>query len=117
LVPIQCGASHLFLAGESVTFFDGSTLRRWRRRFVCPRCGADNDIPEKDESYDCWRCSEPLSAIASRFVHKFVHKPAGRVDFQIQVPPGLQNLSEGTGRLLVDRVASDLGAVIETGAS
>jgi DNA-directed RNA polymerase subunit RPC12/RpoP len=29
-----------------------------RRRFVCPRCGAENDIPEKDESYNCWRCSE-----------------------------------------------------------
>jgi DNA-directed RNA polymerase subunit RPC12/RpoP len=29
-----------------------------RRRFVCPRCGAENDIPEKDASYDCWRCSE-----------------------------------------------------------
>ncbi len=33
-----------------------------------------------------------------------------------RVPPGLQNLYEGPGRLLVDRVASDLGAVIETGA-
>jgi DNA-directed RNA polymerase subunit RPC12/RpoP len=29
-----------------------------RRRFVCPRCGAENDIPENDESYNCWRCSE-----------------------------------------------------------
>lgn len=33
-----------------------------------------------------------------------------------RVPPGLQNLYEGPGRLLVDRIASDLGAVIETGA-
>jgi DNA-directed RNA polymerase subunit RPC12/RpoP len=29
-----------------------------RRRFICPRCGADNDIPESDRSYDCWRCSD-----------------------------------------------------------
>jgi DNA-directed RNA polymerase subunit RPC12/RpoP len=29
-----------------------------RRRFNCPRCGAENDIPESDRSYDCWRCSE-----------------------------------------------------------
>ena len=29
-----------------------------RRRFFCPRCGAENDIPEADKSYDCWRCSE-----------------------------------------------------------
>jgi DNA-directed RNA polymerase subunit RPC12/RpoP len=29
-----------------------------RRRFVCPRCGAENDIPKSDKSYDCWRCSE-----------------------------------------------------------
>jgi DNA-directed RNA polymerase subunit RPC12/RpoP len=29
-----------------------------RRRFTCPRCGADNDIPEADTSYDCWRCNE-----------------------------------------------------------
>jgi hypothetical protein len=29
-----------------------------RQRFVCPRCRADNDIPEADTSYDCWRCSE-----------------------------------------------------------
>ncbi|WP_029114380.1 hypothetical protein [Mycobacterium sp. URHB0044] len=29
-----------------------------RQRFVCPRCGAENDIPEADSSYDCWRCNE-----------------------------------------------------------
>jgi DNA-directed RNA polymerase subunit RPC12/RpoP len=29
-----------------------------RRRFICPRCGAENDIPESDRSYGCWRCSE-----------------------------------------------------------
>jgi hypothetical protein len=33
-----------------------------------------------------------------------------------RVPPGSQNLYEGPGRLLVDKVASDQGAVIETGA-
>jgi RES domain len=33
-----------------------------------------------------------------------------------RVPPGLQNLYEGPGRLLVDKIATDLGAVIETGA-
>ncbi|HME79456.1 MAG TPA: hypothetical protein VKI00_28470 [Mycobacterium sp.] len=29
-----------------------------RRRFICPRCGAENDVPQPDASYDCWRCSE-----------------------------------------------------------
>lgn len=29
-----------------------------RQRFTCPRCGAHNDIPEHDTSYECWRCSE-----------------------------------------------------------
>lgn len=29
-----------------------------RRRFICPRCGAENDIRESEKSYDCWRCSE-----------------------------------------------------------
>src|SRR6476619_6704134 len=28
-----------------------------RRRFICPRCGAENDVAEPDASYDCWRCS------------------------------------------------------------
>jgi DNA-directed RNA polymerase subunit RPC12/RpoP len=29
-----------------------------RQRFVCPRCGAESDIPNADTSYDCWRCGE-----------------------------------------------------------
>jgi DNA-directed RNA polymerase subunit RPC12/RpoP len=29
-----------------------------RQRFVCPRCGAENDIPNADTNYDCWRCGE-----------------------------------------------------------
>lgn len=29
-----------------------------RQRFTCPRCGVDNDIPEADKAYDCWRCNE-----------------------------------------------------------
>jgi DNA-directed RNA polymerase subunit RPC12/RpoP len=29
-----------------------------RQRFTCPRCGADNDIPNADTTYDCWRCEE-----------------------------------------------------------
>jgi DNA-directed RNA polymerase subunit RPC12/RpoP len=29
-----------------------------RQRFICPRCGADNDVPDVDASYDCWRCAE-----------------------------------------------------------
>jgi DNA-directed RNA polymerase subunit RPC12/RpoP len=29
-----------------------------RQRFVCPRCGAENDVPNADTSYDCWRCGE-----------------------------------------------------------
>jgi DNA-directed RNA polymerase subunit RPC12/RpoP len=34
------------------------SIPKGRRRFLCPRCGADNDIPEADTSYNCWRCSE-----------------------------------------------------------
>jgi DNA-directed RNA polymerase subunit RPC12/RpoP len=33
-------------------------LAAGRRRFACPRCGTENDIPESDTSYDCWRCSD-----------------------------------------------------------
>lgn len=33
-----------------------------------------------------------------------------------RIPPGSRNLYEGPGRLLVDHIAVDLGAVIETGA-
>ena len=29
-----------------------------RQRFTCPRCGAENDIPDTDTSYDCWQCDE-----------------------------------------------------------
>ena len=29
-----------------------------RQRFHCPRCGAENDIPNADTSYECWRCNE-----------------------------------------------------------
>lgn len=29
-----------------------------RQRFQCPRCGAENDIPNADTSYECWRCGE-----------------------------------------------------------
>jgi DNA-directed RNA polymerase subunit RPC12/RpoP len=29
-----------------------------RRRFTCPRCGAENDIPDADTTYDCWRCND-----------------------------------------------------------
>jgi hypothetical protein len=32
-----------------------------RQRFTCPRCGAENDIPDSDRSYDCWRCPEHRS--------------------------------------------------------
>jgi DNA-directed RNA polymerase subunit RPC12/RpoP len=41
-------------------------LASGRRRFVCPRCGADNDIPESDRSYDCWRCSEHRTVQAAK---------------------------------------------------
>jgi hypothetical protein len=37
-----------------------------RRRFICPRCAADNDIPESDRSYDCWRCSEHRTVQATK---------------------------------------------------
>lgn len=33
-------------------------LAEGRRRFTCPRCGAANDIPDADPTYDCWRCAE-----------------------------------------------------------
>ena len=29
-----------------------------RRRFFCPRCGVDNDIPDAVTAYECWRCGE-----------------------------------------------------------
>jgi DNA-directed RNA polymerase subunit RPC12/RpoP len=29
-----------------------------RRRFICPRCGGENEILDADTSYDCWRCNE-----------------------------------------------------------
>jgi DNA-directed RNA polymerase subunit RPC12/RpoP len=41
-----------------------------RHRFICPRCGAQNDIPNADTSYDCWQCSE------HRNVEPKVAKPA-----------------------------------------
>ena len=50
-------------------------------------------LPRFDQSHSCrsqWRARRSrhaafltISAIASRFVHKFVHKPAGRVDCHI----------------------------------
>jgi hypothetical protein len=41
--------------------------------------------------------------------------PSKRGSWQ-RFPPGSQNLHEGPGRLLVERIAVELGAVIETGA-
>ncbi len=34
----------------------GRKIAEGRRRFTCPRCGADSDIPDKDTSYECWQC-------------------------------------------------------------
>jgi DNA-directed RNA polymerase subunit RPC12/RpoP len=42
----------------ALTVPPGRPVVAGRRRFICPRCGAENDIPESDKSYDCWRCSE-----------------------------------------------------------
>lgn len=56
--------------------------------------------------------SAPPQEVIVLFGERYQSKPGS---WQ-RVPPGLQNLYEGTGRLLVDRAASDLGAVIETGA-
>ena len=28
-----------------------------RRRFLCQRCGAENDVPNASKVYDCWRCN------------------------------------------------------------
>lgn len=41
-----------------------------RRRFICPRCGAENDIPEADKSYICWRCSEHNTVEPAKTVAK-----------------------------------------------
>jgi len=56
--------------------------------------------------------SAPPQEVIVLFGERYQTKPGS---WQ-RVPPGLQNLYEGPGRLLVDRIASDLGAVIETGA-
>jgi hypothetical protein len=37
---------------------DRRKIAEGRQRFICPRCGAENDIPNADTSYACWRCSE-----------------------------------------------------------
>ncbi len=34
-----------------------------RQRFICPRCGAENDLPNAQTSYDCWRCAEHRNVI------------------------------------------------------
>lgn len=59
--PLQLQA-----AGQPTT----RTVAKGRRRFICPRCGAENDIPNADTSYDCWQCSE------HRNVEAKVAKPA-----------------------------------------
>jgi hypothetical protein len=56
--------------------------------------------------------SAPPQEVIALFGERYQTKPGSWK----RVPPGLQNLYEGTGRLLVDKIASDLGAVIETGA-
>ncbi|MCV7198587.1 hypothetical protein [Mycobacterium angelicum] len=29
-----------------------------RRKFICPRCGAAQNVPENDSSYECWQCGD-----------------------------------------------------------
>jgi hypothetical protein len=41
-----------------------------RQRFICPRCGAENDIRASAESYDCWRCSERRTLQPAKTVAK-----------------------------------------------
>lgn len=38
-------------------------IAKGRQRFNCPRCGAENDLPNADTSYDCWRCAEHRNVI------------------------------------------------------
>src|SRR5271166_2499200 len=47
-----------------------------RKRFACPRCGADNDIPRNDTQYSCWRCGEQRRVAAAKATRTV--KPASR---------------------------------------
>ena len=61
LGPLGVGFALVAARGE-MDWLPPSPLKRkvaeGRQRFTCPRCGADNDIPNADTSYDCWRCGE-----------------------------------------------------------
>jgi hypothetical protein len=35
-----------------------------RKRFACHRCGADNDIPQNETQFSCWRCGEKMRVAA-----------------------------------------------------
>jgi DNA-directed RNA polymerase subunit RPC12/RpoP len=52
---------------EEPTIFE---VAEGRRRFVCPRCCAENDIPKADASFNCWRCSEHRKVKAAGTVTK-----------------------------------------------
>lgn len=43
-------------------------LAAGRRRFICPRCGAENDVPAAESSFDCWRCSERGNVTAGHVI-------------------------------------------------
>lgn len=58
LGPLGLAAALIAQPRDSVAKVARRPVTSGRRRFTCPRCGADNDIPESDRSYDCWRCTE-----------------------------------------------------------
>jgi DNA-directed RNA polymerase subunit RPC12/RpoP len=61
LGPLGVGVALLATHGEMDRLPPSPPKRKvaeGRQRFTCPRCGADNDLPNANTSYDCWRCGE-----------------------------------------------------------
>jgi len=75
LGPLGIAVALLATRGEMDRLPEPPTPKRpvaeGRQRFICPRCGAESDIPNADTSYDCWRCGEhrkvkPKATIAKK---------------------------------------------------
>jgi DNA-directed RNA polymerase subunit RPC12/RpoP len=61
LGPLGVGVALLATRGEMDRLPPVAARRKvvdGRQRFTCPRCGAENDIPDTDTTYECWRCAE-----------------------------------------------------------
>jgi DNA-directed RNA polymerase subunit RPC12/RpoP len=61
LGPLGVGIALLATRGEMDRLPPSEPKRKvveGRQRFVCPRCGAESDIPNADTTYNCWRCGE-----------------------------------------------------------